>query len=323
MKKTLLCLLMISCLFIFVGCSSSNKNGSGKDEKIYSAKIYYGDKSTETKYYDEGEYVSSQDFELPKSLVSSYFIEGWYTDSNYVTPYRDGRISSNLNIYAKLGTLKALSEYTFMKGVDKQSVLNYFELNGECISVDTAKNLDLVIAYDYQQKGYGDSFYRIKKTETWSAVSRESEVLYFPQGDLFIISFKVIEKSSIDTLQLYYIYQYKGTIEFALGQKLNTATYNGTYDQACIDGRTYTYKAKYTADFVFTPTKVNPKTLRFASFSTCSYTYAITDAMDYSAARKNFDVKDTGQKCYEKLDGCLNYLDEILQKINVSYKTFQ
>ena len=320
MKKILLLVSMFFLMFGIVGCSIGGEN-VGNNKKTYTVSLHYGNVSSENITFNEGDYLYAQDLTLPSSLSTSYYLDGWYSDSNYSNIYSSSMISSDFSLYAKLGELKSLSNYTFGRGIDKETVLNYFKSKGNYISIDTAINMDMIIAYSYQQKGYGDCFYRIKSSEVWSSLNREREVLYFPQGDLFLVSFSTTEKWAIGSLN--YAYQYTGSIEFTLGQKLNEATYNGTYDQACIDGYSYTYKAKYTAKFVFTPSKINPSSLRFGDFSTCKYTYGITDAMDYAAAQKHFDAKDSGQKCYEKLNACLNYLDEILQKINTSYKSIQ
>lgn len=319
MKKILSFFVCFISLFILIGCSSNN----GDKKRMYTLIAHYGNQASEKITINEGNFVYTSNLELPSSLSSSYIIEGWYTDSNYSTKVDSViRIRSNLDIYAKLVSFKGLADFTYGKGIDKEKVLNYFTINGSCITIDSMMTIDKAIAYNYQQKGYGDSFYRIKSSENLSnSLRREREVLYFPQGDLLLVSFSTTETSSIATL--YYSYQYSGSIEIALGKKLNEAIYNGTYYQSCVNGYSYNIASEYTAKFVFNPSKVNPVTMRFGAFGTCKYTYSITNATDYSAAQRNFDANQSGEKCYSRLDGCLNYLDDMLQKIDPSYKIIQ
>lgn len=306
-----------------VGLNSCYYIGLGHP-KSYTLTIYYGNLSSYTKTikYEKNEYVYTDDFDLPSELSANYYLLGWYTDVDYSNSFTDGcKMSSDLSIYAKLGSYSTISEFTFCKNVDEKDLTNYFKAKGTYISIDDSMNYDMILAYSYQSKGYGDGFYRIKSEKIWSLMNRTREVLYFPKIGAIIINFSITSKSAIGTLN--YADEYKGSVEFKIGQKLDEAIYTGTYTYSCIDSRTYTYKAQYTAQFVFSPSKVNPDTLRLGNFSTCTYTGEITDAMDYFAAQKHFDKKDSAEKCYEKLNACLNHLDDLLGDINLSYKSVE
>ena len=322
MKKSLswvlVLMLVCSVFFSFAGCGKiAEKN------KTKTVTVYYGNETsyTQTLNCANEAYLGINDIPLPSALESKYYVQGYYLNPEYSESFNGMRVATDLKIYVKITPLEPISNYVFGKEIDSNKVLDYFSSKGAYISVDNAWNYDMILALLYQEKGYGDSFYKIESEEIYNTVNRIRKVLYFPQTQRFVISFSTTSKKSLNNLA--YAYEYEGTIEVQLRQNLSEAVYTGTYTQTCIDTRTYTYTAYYTAEFNFTPTKINPSEARFASFSSCQYSGQITDALDYSTAQKHFDKKGAGEKCYEKLNACFNFMDIVFEQIDSSYKSLE
>ena len=80
-----------------------------------------------------------------------------------------------------------------------------------------------------------------------------------------------------------------------------------------------TIEAQYSANITFTVSKVNSDAVRLGDFNTVRYSATITDATDYSMAQKHFDKATESEKCYGKIGGAQNFIEEIFKATDNSY----
>lgn len=144
--------------------------------------------------------------------------------------------------------------------------------------------------------------------------------MYFPQGDLIICTYSTTEKSSIATLV--FNYAHSGTIEFTLGQNVANAKIYGKYEQITVNSYKMDIEAQYSANITYTVSKVNSDTIRLGAFNTVRYRATIVDATNYSEAQEHFDKAAEAKKCYGRIGGAQNFIEEILKEIDNSYSLF-
>ena len=319
MKKVVIMFtVLLICVLTFFGCEGEEQNVTR-----YTVNIYYGNISYDSMSYARGDSLAAQDLQLPPSLKQNYYVLDWYLDSNYTNSFKEIKISSNVNIYGKLEALKNSADYEFCQSVDEQKLLNYLERKANFVSVDNATNMDLIKVLSYQEKGYGDCYYRISQTDVLTTAKIEREILYFPDVDLFITSYSMSFLQPI-TNNLSYISTYAGTLELKLGQKLSEGKYNGIYNHTWLNSYTNQTSGEYTAKFTFEPKKVILSKCGFADFSTCRYSYNITKASNYSKAENHLksELQDIGTKCYVRLNNCFELLNTVLGMVDLNYKVF-
>ena len=314
MKKIVL--FVISVIMVITLCSCGGMEDQKEQNSIITIHYNVGS-STSTFSYEKDTYLDFSSIDINEILSDKYYLVGWFTDSNYSTQSNGIRVANDTDIYCKLGTYQSASDYYFGKNIDSEKLRIYIASQGKRISVDTAMNYDLILAMYYQELGYGDSFYRIKRERDWGQVSITQELLYFPQGDLIVCTYTTTEKSSVSTIV--YNYTYSGTIEFTLGQNISNAKIYGKYEQTTVNSYRMTIEAQYSANITFTVSKVNFDAVRLGDFNTVRYSATITDATDYSMAQKHFDKATESEKCYGKIGGAQNFIEEIFKATDNSY----
>lgn len=314
MKKILLFAVSIMLIITLCSCASA---GNQKDQSAEITIHYNIGDSTSTFSYAQDTYLDFSSIDINEILSDKYYLVGWFTDSNYTAQSNGIKVANDTDIYCKLGTYQSASNYFFGKNIDSEKLRIYIASQGKRISVDTAMNYDLILAMYYQELGYGDSFYRIKRERDWGQVSITQELLYFPQGDLIVCTYTTTEKSSVSTIV--YNYTYSGTIEFTLGQNISNAKIYGKYEQTTVNSYRMTIEAQYSANITFTVSKVNSDAVRLGDFNTVRYSATITDATDYSMAQKHFDKATESEKCYGKIGGAQNFIEEIFKATDNSY----
>lgn len=183
----------------------------------------------------------------------------------------------------------------FASGCDYTLIENYFKENG----------LEV-----------GDS-YIITSSKDYGVVSNGSSIKYTPKDKSFQIIFAVIENQSDTYLGGVYQYTYKGAIQVKLNQPLTEATYLGEYEHQFV-GISSSKSAYYTAGFTFR--NINYITLtEISDYKNISCSGQITYADNWQSASKMFDKDYLGNKCYERIEGCLNALDKLFKGIDNTY----
>lgn len=299
MKKIFVLFIVLSYILLITACSTN---------KEYTVTLHfnYGGLDDITVKYEENEQIIlPTDSDLSNS---NYYIINSYSDSSYNTIQYSKNINSDMDIYVKLGKYEDINKYSYLKNADAALVEQYFITNGELIDVDTAINQDLYTAMLYQEKGYGDNFYKITSTNNWTTASTQSELLYFPTAQAVICSYTTKESDSISSIG--FLYQYSGSIEFIMGENSDLATYSGSYFQTAYNLTTYSTLAYYNAAVEFEISDIKSTELTLPNFYNVNYSAYLTNANDYTQAQKSFNKAYIAEKCYAKITGgavnCLN-----------------
>ena len=193
-------------------------------------------------------------------------------------------------------TYLSKDELYFASGCDYTLIENYFKENG----------LEV-----------GDS-YIITSSKDYGVVSNGSSIKYTPKDKSFQIIFAVIENQSNTSWGSVDQYTYKGAIQVKLNQPLTEATYLGEFEYQSV-GISSSKSAYYTAGFTFSNIKYITLT-ETSAYKNISCSGQITYADNWQAASKAFDKDYSGNKCYERIEGCLNALDKLFKQIDNSYK---
>lgn len=139
----------------------------------------------------------------------------------------------------------------------------------------------------------------------------------------FVISYAMHERKAIKELNLIYVYQYEGIIEFKLGDSVNNATFKGVFNQQTLNSKNLTYEAYYTVNINYNISKINLYDDELAEFKTSNYAAKIVDASNFSAAQKNFDSEAVAEECYGKLNGALRSFKKTIKNVNINENIFE
>lgn len=316
MKKIILFIIVVLMGTILTACSNDSSEPTEYNLTIHFSLF----ENTYITKLGVGEYLSVENIDISGALKDDYFLIGWYEDENYTNLTKGFYINSDTDVYAKIGKYEKSNEISFFKN---EMISNYFIEKGEKVSIDDAINNDLYLIMKYQALGYGDLFYRIKTERKWSQASIIEELLYFPNGNFFVISYAMHERKAIKELNLIYVYQYEGIIEFKLGDSVNNATFKGVFNQQTLNSKNLTYEAYYTVNINYNISKINLYDDELAEFKTSNYAAKIVDASNFSAAQKNFDSEAVAEECYGKLNGALRSFKKTIKNVNIDENIFE
>lgn len=193
-------------------------------------------------------------------------------------------------------TYLSKEELYFAAGCDYILIENYFNENG--------------VEYN--------NSYTITSTKDYGVFSTGHSIKYIPEDKEFEIIFVYTENESNTNLGVLYQYVYKGGIQVKLNQPLTEAKYFGEYEHSAI-GITSSQSAYYIADFTFGDVKYLTLT-DISDFNDIRCSGQIVYADNWQSASSMFDKDYSGAKCYERIEGCLNVLDELFKQIDNSYK---
>lgn len=213
------------------------------------------------------------------------------------------------------------SNLTIMKNVDKSTVVNYATNSAkQIVKKENVTVLNNAEAYTYFQTFTDDElYYRFYDgfQDSSGRVLNLKEIWLFPEAGAFILK---NELNSYETLgSLNYQYQNTALTAVKIGIKASTPMYAGTYYQYCVNSNTWDV-ASYKVDMTFSiPQMEAPSALCDANKSNCNW--QLVQATNSIKATESFKSNQSNlcTKSYNLLQGCFNYLQSFLNKINNSY----
>lgn len=160
----------------------------------------------------------------------------------------------------------------------------------------------------------GGNFYQISKNSPFVAYA----VRYFPENKEFYITAGSQSSTYLPATEIAYQYTYITSIKVCHNQNLMNAKYIGdyTYESASNYSSNYGY---YEASFSFNSVKFLSLT-EVSDFSIYNFTGQITQATNWSKAQEHFDKYKVAETIYDRINGCLNFINNLFQEIDTTYK---